>query len=133
MNLERSVTLWEDHPNEVVVHLDFKCDCSSEHIVYLFICKLCPKNRSFYVGQSVNSCRKRTGGHRAKFNYDTYSKSALSCHMFKDYPEQFDNKLLNYDLGVIKSTSPINLDRCEDYYLELTKAHLSLNRYKVTQ
>ena len=133
MNIDKRVTLWEDHPNEVVVHLDFKHDCSSEHIVYLFICKLCPKNKSFYVGQSVNSCRTRTGGHRANFNYNSYKKSALSCHMFEDHAEEFDNKLMNYDLGVIKSTSPINLDRCEDYYLELTKAHLSLNRYKVTQ
>ena len=53
--------------------------------------------------------------------------------MFKDHPESFDNKLRNYELGIIKSASPLDLDRCEDYYLEYTKAHLSLNRYKVTQ
>ena len=62
-----------------------------------------------------------------------YKKSALSVHMFKDHPESFDNKLRNYELGIIKSASPLDLDRCEDYYLEDTKAHLSLNRYKVTQ
>ena len=133
MKVEKKTTLWEGHPNEVVVNLDYKCDCSSEYVIYLFICKLCPKKRSFYIGQSINSCRKRTNGHRAHFNYSTYAKSALSYHMFKDHPERFDYKLKNYDLGVIKSTSPLALDRCEDHYLELTKAHLSLNRYKVTQ
>ena len=133
MKIPKKVTLWQDHPNETVVNLDFRCDCLSEYIVYLFICKLCPKNKSFYVGQSVQTCRDRTNGHRGRFNLNTYTKSALSCHMFKDHPENFDNKLQNYDLGIIKSTSPLDLDRCEDYYIELTKAHLSLNRYKVTR
>ena len=133
MNIPKKITLWKDHPNEVVVDLDFRCDCSSEYIVYLFVCKLCTKNRGFYVGQSVDNSRTRNNGHRAKFDYRDYSKSALSYHMFKDHPQHFDNKLRNYDLGVIKSTSPMNLDRCEDYYIELTKAHLSLNRYKVTR
>ena len=53
--------------------------------------------------------------------------------MYKDHPESFDNELQNYELGVIKSTSLIDLDRCEDYYVEYTNAKLSLNRYKVTQ
>ena len=133
MNIPKTVTLWQDHPNEVVVNLDYRCNCLSENIVYLFMCKLCPKNRSFYVGQSVQTCRDRTNGHRGNFNLKTYAKSALSCHMFKDHRQNFDRKLQNYDLGIIKSTSPLDLDRCEDHYLELTKAHLSLNRYKVTR
>ena len=133
MNIEKTITLWKDHPNEVIVNLDCKCDCSSENIVYLFVCKLCPNNMSFYVGQSINSCRTRANGHRAKFNLKSYTKSALSVHMYKDHPHFFDNKLQNYDLGILKSSNPLNLDRCEDYYLELTKAHISLNRYKVTQ
>ena len=51
--------------------------------------------------------------------------------MFVGHPEHFKDKLLNYDLGVIRSTSAMNLDRMEDYYVELTRADLSLNRYKV--
>ena len=133
MKLDKKVTLWEDHANEVVVNLDFRCNCSSDFIIYLFVCKLCPKKRGFYVGQSINSCRDRTNGHRAHFKLNSYTKSALSHHMFKDHPENFDFKLQNYELGIIEATSPLNLDRREDYYLELTKAHLSLNRYKVTQ
>ena len=133
MKITKTVTLWKDHSNECVVNLDYRCNCLSNNIVYLFICKLCPKNRSFYVGQSINTCRKRTGGHKGRFNYKYYKESALSVHMFKDHPEYFDNGLLNYELGIIKSTSLLDLDRCEDYYLEYTKAQLSLNRYKVTQ
>ena len=133
MNIGKKITLWQDHPNEVVVNLDYRWDCSTDHVVYLFVCKLCPMNRSFYIGQTVNNSRTRNNGHRAKFDFDSYTKSALSYHMYKDHHEWFDNRLMNYDLGVIKSISPMSLDRCEDYYLELTKAHLSLNRYKVTQ
>ena len=62
-----------------------------------------------------------------------YTKSALSVHLYKDHPQYFDSKLQSYDLGILKLADPNSLDRCEDYYLELTKAHLSLNRYKVTQ
>ena len=88
---------------------------------------------SFYVGQSINTCRGRANGHRGDFNLKSYAKSALSMHMFTDHPQNFDHKLQNYDLGIIESTSALNLDRKEDFYLELTKAHLSLNRYKVTR
>ena len=62
-----------------------------------------------------------------------YTKSALSVHMYKDHPHFFDNELQNFKLGILKTTDPLNLDRSEDFYIEQTKAHLSLNRYKVTQ
>lgn len=133
MNIDETVTLWKDHPNEVAVKLDYTCNCSFDCIIYLYICKLCPNNRSFYVGQSINTCRGRANGHRGDFNLKSYAKSALSMHMYKDHPQNFDYKLQNYDLGIIEATSALNLDRKEDFYLELTKAHLSLNRYKVTR
>ena len=133
MNIPKTITLWENHPYQVDVHLDFRCDCSSENIIYLFVCKLCPDNKGFYVGQSVNSCTKRSYGHKAKFSVGEHTKSALSYHMYVDHPHSFDNKLHNYHLGIIKATSPLHLDRCEDYYLDLTRADLSLNRYKVTR
>ena len=133
MNIDETVTLWKDHPNEVVVKLDYTCNCSFDCVIYLYICKLCPNNMSFYVGQSINTCRGRANGHRGDFNLKSYAKSALSMHMFTDHPQNFDHKLQNYDLGIIESTSALNLDRKEDFYLELTKAHLSLNRYKVTR
>ena len=132
MNLKKNVVLWKDHPAyQTTVRLDFRCNCDTENIIYLYVCKLCDSNSSFYVGQTVNTARDRANGHRSKFNSRAYTKSALSHHMFVDHPDHFDKKLLNFDLGVIKATSATNLDRMEDYYVELTRADLSLNRYKV--
>ena len=50
-----------------------------------------------------------------------------------DHPEKVKGRLKNYDLGILKATSPGNLDRLEDYYIDVTHAKLSLNRYKTTQ
>ena len=66
------------------------------------------------------------------FTDTLYKKSALSLHIYKDHPEYVNKKLLNYSLGIIKSTAGLNLDRTEDYYVESLRADLSLNRYKVT-
>ena len=134
MNLPDTVTLWKNHPRyQITLSLDFRCNCSSDNIMYLYICKWCKNNESFYVGQSVNTCRKRAYGHRAKFNEEKYKKSALSYHIFNDHPEKVKGRLKNYDLGILKATSPGNLDRLEDYYIDVTHAKLSLNRYKTTQ
>ena len=132
LNLEKNVVLWKDHPAyETTVRLDFCCNCTTESVVYLYICKLCDSNTSFYVGQTVNSARDRANGHRSNFTSKAYTRSALSHHIYVDHREHFRKKLLNFDLGVIKSTSAMNLDRMDDYYVELTRADLSLNRYKV--
>ena len=87
----------------------------------------------FFVGQTTNSCRGRNNGHRGKFNVDGYKQSALSYHIFEDHPGHVALKLKNFSLGIITSTSPQSLDRLEYFYVELTDAELSLNRYKVTE
>ena len=54
-------------------------------------------------------------------------------HIFDKHPEHFDKKLLNFNFGVVKSVSPPNLDRAEDYYIYMTEADTKgLNRYKVS-
>ena len=132
MNLKKSVVLWKEHPvYRTTIRLDFRCDCTTENVIYLFVCKWCESNNSFYVGQTVNSARGRSNGHRSHFNSKAYTKSALSYHIYVDHPEHFHEKLLNFDMGVIKTTAATNLDRKEDYYVEITNADLSLNRYKV--
>ena len=132
MNLKKSVVLWKNHPvHRTTIKLDFRCNCKSENVIYLFVCKLCESNEGFYVGQTVNSARGRANGHRSHFNCKAYTKSALSHHIYVDHPEHFHEKLLNFDMGVIKTMAATQLDRKEDYYVELTKADLSLNRYKV--
>ena len=132
MKMKKNVELWKDHPvYKTTIRLDFRCNCTTESVIYLYVCKLCASNDSFYVGQTVNSARDRANGHRSKFTSKAYTKSALSHHIYVDHPEHFHKKLLNFDLGVITSTAATNLDRKEDCYVELTKADLSLNRYKV--
>ena len=83
MNLQKSVTLWKDHPvYKTQIKLDFRCNCKTENVIYLYVCKLCESNDSFYVGQTVNSARGRASGHRGSFKSRKYTKSALSHHVF---------------------------------------------------
>ena len=52
--------------------------------------------------------------------------------MYIVHPEHFELKLSNFDFGVIKSCSPKDLNRLEDFYIHSTMADtISLNRYKV--
>ena len=133
MDLEKKVTLWKDNPTrKMTVKLDFKCNCITENCIYLYVCKLCQSNNGFYVGQTTNTCRGRANGHRADFNYKDFRKSALSYHIYDEHPDHIMKKLSNYKVGIIKATNPMDLDRAEDYYVEITNADLSLNRYKVT-
>ena len=133
MNLSRTLTVWKQ--NDLYrknLKLDYRCDCSTTCVIYIYMCNLCKENESFYIGQTVNSCKMRANGHRACFTETQYKKSALSYHIYKDHPQYFSKKLSNYSVGIIKSTSGAGLDRAEDYYVDSPKADLSLNRYKVT-
>ena len=133
MSLPKKVTLWKNDPaRKVTIKLDFRCNCVTENCIYLYVCKLCKENEGFYVGQTTNTCRDRANGHRADFNYKDFKKSALSHHIYEEHPEHIMKKLKNFKLGIIKEKNPMDLDRAEDYYVELTNADISLNRYKVT-
>ena len=133
MNLEKKVILWKDGPTRrITVKLDFTCNCITENCIYLYVCKLCKGNESFYIGQTTNTCRGRANGHRSNFNYKDYRKSALSYHVYEEHSDHLMKKLDNYRLGIVEAKNPMDLDRAEDYYVELTNADLSLNRYKVT-
>ena len=132
MDLDRTVVLWKNHPDRrQTLKLDFRCDCATEYVIYIYICKHCEFNDNFYVGQSVNTARARANGHRSPFNRNDYKQSALSHHVFIDHPDKMEEKLKDFRLGVIKCTTPMNLDRLEDFYVIKTDAELSLNRYKV--
>ena len=133
MNIQKTVLLWKNNADYTrKIKLDYKSDCSTECVIHIYICNICQDNKSFYIGQTVNSCQKRANGHRACFNDKNFKKSALSFHIYKDHPECKDKKLLNYKLGILRSCNASDLDRTEDYFVETLKANLSLNRYKVT-
>ena len=131
MNLGRTVSV-----NGVTVKLDFRLTCASKYIIYLAICKLCDDPlflNNFYFGQSINSLMMRNNGHRGNFKLNCYDKSALSMHIYDKHPEAFDSKLSSYDFGIVKSVSPIELNRTEDSYIFKTEADTKgLNRYKVS-
>ena len=133
MNLKKNVIVWKNNDMyKKAVKLDFRCDCSTECVIYMYVCNICIDNDSFYIGQTTNSCKMRANGHRACFTPSNYQKSALSYHIYNDHPQHTSKKLSNYSMGVIKSVSATNLDRAEDFHVEHFNAELSLNRYKVT-
>ena len=129
MDVDRSVVV-----NGVQVKFDFSLNCGSDCIIYLYLCNHCEDSckDGFYFGQTVNSMRERANGHRACFNKDSYMKSALAFHIWDKHREHFKHKMNNFREGVIKSVSPANLDRAEDYFVYATRADtMGLNRYKV--
>ena len=130
MTLPKKVKIADIH-----IKLDFSCCCTTESAMYLARCKNCieviDKSRNFYFGKTVTSVRNRMNGHREKFKLSNYDKSALSYHIYDKHVDKFPDKLLNYDIGIIKAVSPHDLDRLEDFYIYSTKAEtMGLNRYK---
>ena len=127
IGIEKSIVL-----NGFHVKLDFSLDCNTENVIYLYICKHCPDNKEFYFGQTNNCLRERANGHRAGFADAKYKKSAMSYHIWEEHRELFHQKLNNFKVGIVKSTSPDLLDRTEDFYVIKTDADVvGLNRYKV--
>ena len=56
----------------------------------------------------------RNNGHRGSFKINNYDKSALSMHIYDKHLEYFDQKLNNYEFGIVKHVTPSRLDRVED-------------------
>ena len=77
MNLCGTITLWKENKSySKELKLDFKCDCSTESVIYIYVCNICRGNKSFYIGQTVNSCQKRANGHRSSFNEENFNQSS---------------------------------------------------------
>ena len=53
-------------------------------------------------------------------------------HIYSDHVSNFTDKLINYDIGIIKQVKPCMLDRTEDFFIWKTRADIiGLNRHKV--
>jgi hypothetical protein len=114
-----------------VIKLDMRCCCTTEGVIYVALCRYCEKG-NFYFGQSENSLQERNRGHRFAFKISEYEKSALSLHTYECHVEKFEDKLLNFNFGIVKHVSPGLLDKWEDFYIWKTDADIKgLNRYKV--
>ncbi len=89
---------------------------------------------NFYFGQTINTLMTRCNGHRSSFKMTKFDQSALSMHIMDKHPNNFGDKLTNFDFGVVKGVSPLQLHRCEDFYIYRTDADIrGLNRYKVSR
>ena len=122
--------------SNINIRLDLSLNCKSSNIIYIFICKHCKNNADFkeyYIGRSMDRLNVRTNNHRFHFKTKNmeYKNSALANHVFEKHFEHFDQKLDNFDLGIIRSARARNLERCEDYYIWETRADIvGLNRNK---
>ena len=108
-------------------------NCKTENVTYVAICKLC---NDFYFGKSINEEHVRMNGHRDKFDYDKFHRSALATHIFVDHLDSVgdskDEGIMNYNVAILDSVNAINLRRKESYYIWKSEADLRhLNRYKI--
>jgi hypothetical protein len=119
--------------NGIDIKLDMRCCCTTDGIIYVAICKYCV-DWNFYFGQTENSMQVRNRGHRYAFHLSNaeYEKSALSAHIYDCHVEKFNEKLNNFNFGIVKMVAPSRLDKAEDYFIWATEADSKgLNRYKV--
>ena len=80
----------------------------------------------------------RCNGHRDKFKPESFDQSALSLHIINSHLDNFklklNDKLNNFDFGVVKLVNPMDLDRAEDCLIYITKADtVGLNRYRCSK
>ena len=128
MELPRKVKI-----EEKLFHLDYSLNCKTQNVIYLLVCRHCDAFSKHYWGRTMEELHTRMNGHRGNFKMKNseYKKSALAMHIYEEHVIYFGDKLNNFKLGIVKSTSPMRLERCEDYYIWETRADLiSLNRNK---
>ena len=114
--------------NKQIIKIPHHLNCKSNNAIYLWKCNLCNEEDS-YFGRTVQRCHKRTNGHRACFNNGDIHKSALSMHAMDKHPG--DITLENFEIAIVKQTSPRNLKREEFRMIDKCRTKcLGLNRYK---
>ena len=120
--------------NDLPLKIPAKHNCGTNNCIYVGQCKICRVNgqhhNTTYFGQTFQVFHRRMNGHRDKFTYNDYEKSALATHAFK---EHFDNfNLSNFELGVVKKCRPIDLDRQEFKFIDRYRTKsLGLNKIQV--
>ena len=117
--------------NGQLCKLDMNLDCSDCNVIYVLQCKLC--NCGFYVGQTWLALSNRMNNHRAAFKPGNYQKSALALHIAEEHNVNLSDKLVNFNLGIIKKVNRDDLNMHEDIFIEKFKARIvGLNRSRVS-
>ena len=71
--------------------------------------------------------------HRAAFKPDNHQKSALALHIANVHNVNLSDKLVNFNLGIIRKVNRDDLNMHEDIFIEIFKARIiGLNRSKVS-
>ena len=111
------------------VRLGKTLNCKSRNVIYLWQCKLCRKDDS-YFGRTVQKSHKRTNTHRGCFRDPTkWEDSALSLHARKVHGENFDLK--NFKISLVKKVSPQRIRRDEFKYIDKYQTRIfGMNRYR---
>ena len=115
--------------NDKRIPLAKTLNCKSRNVIYLWQCKLCRKDDS-YFGRTMQKTHKRTNTHRGCFNDPSkWEDSALSMHARNAHGENFDLK--NFEISLIKKCSPQRIRREEFKYIDKFKTRIfGINRYK---
>ena len=117
--------------------LNGSLNCKSKNIIYVAQCTICSRglgNRKedSYIGQSMQRAHLRMNGHRAKFSEEEHQGSALAQHCWEAHREHFSLDI--FKLGLIKSVSPLSLDRHESKLIDRFRTKLfGLNRINVVR
>ena len=124
VNTSNKVTVNDKH-----IPLGKTLNCKSRNVIYLWQCKLCRKDDS-YFGRTIQKAHKRTNTHRGCFNDPSkWEDSALSLHARNVHGENFDLK--NFEISLIKKCSPQRIRREEFKYIDKFKTQIfGINRYK---
>ena len=130
-----ALKLWNNNPIELFPGFKvYPCkyvNCKSSCVIYVAICIPC---RDFYFGQTMTEEHVRMNGHRDKFDFGKFDKSAISMHIYTDHPDMVEAGLSNFNIVILDSTNAINLNRRESFYIWSTEADIRhLSRYKLVK
>ena len=104
-------------------------NCKSRNTIYLAQCSICRNSQGSYTGQSQQPLHKRINGHRHDF-YKQPHLSALAYHSAQQHGALLH--LEDFTLTILAQTSPTNLDRLENYYMNKFRCRtLGLNRSNI--
>ena len=124
-------------------------NCKTRNIIYAASCKLCTKN-NVYVGKTICTLAYRINGHRTSYYGilksfrnnsnvrpigpgDSNDENVLGAHLFTVHNKRGDSDFdENFEFDIICSTSPENLRKSEQFYIDKLQSlyPLGLNNIK---
>ncbi len=125
VNTDQQITINNRRVNTPAPNLN----CKSKNVIYLWQCKLCTRDNS-YFGRTVQPSHKRTNTHRGCFmKEEEWEESALSMHAKSCHGNNFS--LNNFKISLVRQCTPQTIRREEFKYIDKYKTRVrGINRYK---